>query len=276
MSESGPLLEFHAAMPPPPLAAFVESIWRVRGPAPYRRAAVLPNGALQLMVNFGDPHRLTGIGGHATDRRYDHTWIAGLQEQALMIEAPACTDLLSIRFRPGGAHAFLPLPLCELSNLVVDARDIVGGAGAQLREQLAGMHSWPAQVACVQRWLLGRLQPRERDHALVVRAIAAIGARQGRGAAIAAACDELGLSNRHLIQLFRGLVGLPPKTLARVQRFHRALLRLPSDGSRAQLAAELGFADQAHFTREFRAFAGVAPGQFLERRGADEESLILG
>lgn len=267
-------LEFLAIRPPLPLATYVESIWRVRGPAPYRRSAVLPNGALQLMLNLGAPHRLVGLGGLPSDRRFAGAWIAGLQEQALLIEAPPLTHLLAIRFRPGGAHAFLPLPLVELSNAVIDASDVIGAAADELRQRLEAAAAWPEQVQVVVQWLLARLRPREREHRLILRALAAL--QTPHQGTVAAACEQLGLSNKHLIHLFRSVVGLPPKTLARVQRFHRALQRLPAGEGRAALAVDLGYVDQAHFTREFRAFAGVTPTEYLARRGADDESLILG
>ena len=91
---------------------------------------------------------------------------------------------------------------------------------------------------------------------------------------MAAACERLGVSNRHLIRLFREVVGLPPKTLARIQRFHAALRRLPTAPARATLALDLGYADQAHFNHEFLRLAGVTPTEFLACRGADDESLL--
>ncbi len=51
--------------------------------------------------------------------------------------------------------------------------------------------------------------------------------------------------------------------------------RLPAS-SRADLALDLGYADQAHFNHEFRRFSAVAPGAFLRLRGEDGESLVLG
>jgi len=75
-----------------------------------------------------------------------------------------------------------------------------------------------------------------------------------------------GLSAKRLIALFREEVGLTPKAYWRVRRFQGALRRIDR-GKRngAQLAAELGYFDQAHFDREFRAFCGLSPSQYLAR-----------
>jgi AraC-like DNA-binding protein len=270
--------DFHRAVPAAPLRAFVESIWAVRGTAPYRRSSVLPNGALQLMINFGAPHRVLAFGETAAQRRFGTAWIAGLQDAPLAIEAPPATDLLAIRFRPGGAHAFLPVPLDALTNDVVDADAVLGAAAGELRERLALAPTRAAQVATVERWLLARCRPREREFALVGGAVAALSRCEvdGRRVGVAAACERAGLSNRSLIRLFRRYVGLAPKTYARVHRFHRALGELPAACSLADLALELGYADQAHFGNEFRRLAGVTPGAYLARRGADDESVVLG
>jgi AraC-like DNA-binding protein len=279
MSSATPTsFDFFCAVPRAPLDLFVESIWAVRGDAPYRRSAVLPNGALQLMMNFGAPHAVIGQGSRSLHREYGTAWIAGLQDAPLAIESPERSDLVAIRFRPGGAHAFLPVPLAALTNDVVHAADVLGAATEELRERLALARSRKAQVQAVEVWLQARLRPLEREFAWVSRALAALNepAAHGRRPPVASACDALGLSNRHLIHVFRNLVGLPPKSVARVQRFHAALQRLPAERSRATLALDLGYADQSHFNNEFRRFAGVTPGVFLERRGEDNESLILG
>jgi methylphosphotriester-DNA--protein-cysteine methyltransferase len=269
--------EFYSAPPSPHLAPFVESIWAVRGVAPYRRSSVLPNGALQVMINFGAPHRVIGFGARRTDRGFRDAWIAGLQDAPLAIESPPATDLLAIRFRPGGAQPFLPLPVAGLTNAVVDADAVLGSALDSLRDQLAFARSRGEQAKAAERWLLSRFRPLEHDHRIVARAAAALAAPRadGRSTPVADVCEQLGLSNRHLIHLFQRHVGLTPKTYARVQRFHAALARLPRATSRAALAIELGYADQAHFTNEFRRFAGVSPGTFIARRGEDDESVIL-
>jgi AraC-like DNA-binding protein len=81
---------------------------------------------------------------------------------------------------------------------------------------------------------------------------------------VEAVARELGCSRRHLAARFGEELGLSPKRLARVLRFRRAhaLLGERPGTPLAGLAAECGYADQAHLTREFRALAGVTPGAF--------------
>jgi AraC-like DNA-binding protein len=74
---------------------------------------------------------------------------------------------------------------------------------------------------------------------------------------------EVGWS--HKIARFKQQVGLPPKTAARLVRFERAQRRLDRRGqtSWADIAAESGYADQAHLVREFRDFTGTTPTGFV-------------
>jgi AraC-like DNA-binding protein len=77
---------------------------------------------------------------------------------------------------------------------------------------------------------------------------------------------ELGLSERQLRRRCRTAAGYGPKTLQRVLRFQRFLEIAEGGGELAMHAAEAGYADQAHMTREVRRLAGVAPLALLRER----------
>jgi AraC-like DNA-binding protein len=275
-----PPFEFRWHVPAAPLSSFVEAIWAVRGSADYHRSVVLPNGALQLMLNFGEPHRVLEAGGRAVPRSYVRAWIAGLQDAPLTIESPLRSDLVAVRFRPGGAHAMLPGAMHALTNDVIEADDLLGGAVESLRDAVAGAPTRAAQFAWIERWLLARCAPREPQWRHVERALAALRAPDMERRSVRETCERLGLSGRHLTATFRSLVGLTPGKLARIERFHASLADLQRAGGDAaprlaHIAALRGYADQAHFNHEFRRFAGVTPREFVGRAGEDGESIAL-
>ena len=79
-------------------------------------------------------------------------------------------------------------------------------------------------------------------------------------------CGRLGRSRRHLATSFHEQVGLPPKTIARIFRFERAVSLLGAGShSLGEVAVECGYYDQAHLNRDFREFADASPGAFARR-----------
>jgi len=78
---------------------------------------------------------------------------------------------------------------------------------------------------------------------------------------------EAGLSNRRLIDVFNFEVGVKPKLFARIQRFQRVLSvvqRLPTV-EWGQVSLEQGYFDQSHLIRDFLAFSGLSPENYLLR-----------
>jgi len=79
-------------------------------------------------------------------------------------------------------------------------------------------------------------------------------------------CARFGVSERTLQRLLHKRIGLGPKWLIRRRRLQEAADRLRDSGAElAGIAAELGYADQAHFTRDFRTATGMTPGEFAAR-----------
>lgn len=75
--------------------------------------------------------------------------------------------------------------------------------------------------------------------------------------------DRVGMSRYHFIRVFHRATGLTPSAFLRQVRLSRARDLIASGGELADIAADTGFADQAHMTREFRKTYGFTPGQLL-------------
>jgi AraC-like DNA-binding protein len=104
------------------------------------------------------------------------------------------------------------------------------------------------------------------------------GLQHARGGQVPVAelADAIGCSRKHLSVRFDREFGLSPKLLARIMRFDRAIrtMRHGEVTSWSALAAECGYADQAHMAREFVAFAGDPPTAMLRRRLPDEGGFV--
>ncbi|MGB0101461.1 MAG: helix-turn-helix domain-containing protein [Nocardioides sp.] len=77
-------------------------------------------------------------------------------------------------------------------------------------------------------------------------------------------CAKFAIGERSLQRLTARRIGLSPKWLIQRRRLHEAAERLRDDArpDLARVAADLGYADQAHFGRDFRAVTGLTPGEF--------------
>jgi AraC-like DNA-binding protein len=89
--------------------------------------------------------------------------------------------------------------------------------------------------------------------------------------AIAALARELGVSHGHLDREFTRIVGLSPRRLGRILRMRRLLDGVddPEGPSWSELAADLGWHDQAHLGRDFKRHTGVTPTAYLAARRAN-------
>lgn len=86
---------------------------------------------------------------------------------------------------------------------------------------------------------------------------------------VASLCAATGLSERSLQRLTRRRLGLTPRWLVQRRRLHEACERLRTgQASIAEVAAELGYADQPHLTRDVRTVTGLTPGQLVATAGA--------
>jgi len=94
---------------------------------------------------------------------------------------------------------------------------------------------------------------------------------------IARAAEEFGLSQRHFMRKFETAVGLKPVAWRRVKRFESALSQIASDASNEQrlgfIAADAGYSDQAHMTREFKAITGSTPSTLRDGLQSDTPGL---
>lgn len=256
--------------PPPELRPVVQHYvgWFERTPRPLKRRQT-PVGAVPLIVSFGDPFRLSDADGARAERRL--SFVAGPHDRWSVVEHDGRSAGVEVYFTPLGARRVLGLPLRELANLEVELEDVLGAVVArELVERLATAPGWAERFALLDATIAARLDAAEAPAPMVGWAWRRLQESDGR-LAVGALAAEIGCSRRHLVAQVHEQLGLPPKTLARVLRFNRAVELLQrDDGARlGEIALDCGYYDQAHLNRDFRAFAGEAPTAFLARRLPD-------
>ena len=106
----------------PPLSRFLEMIWTVQGTSDYTREKVLPNGAIKLIINLGSFHKVVNKADERRFEVYRESWIAGVQEEYILIEALKESDLIGIRFLIGRRIPFPPLPCVRIYGIATKTR----------------------------------------------------------------------------------------------------------------------------------------------------------
>jgi AraC-like DNA-binding protein len=237
-----------------------------RTAAPVRRREV-PSGDVTLIVSLGPSIR---VGSGATPVSSRTSFVAGLHEAYAVTEHDGVQDGIEINLTPPTARMLLGMPMAELAGHTVDLADVLGGDAGELVERLAAAPGWEERFALLDRAFARRLADAAPPRSEVVWAWRHLVASDGRHP-VGPLAQELGWSRGRLVDRFRDAVGLPPKPFARILRFQRVVGRLRrDDGARlAEIAYDCGYADQAHLNRDFRAFAGGSPTDFLRRRLPD-------
>lgn len=177
---------------------------------------------------------------------------------------------LGVMLQPAAGALLLDAPVTTLTDQRIPLNDVPGLDGAALAEEVrAALRRDPASesahraaIAVVER-VLQSVGPVDQEGLLVNRLVELV-ERRSDVQRVAQLCAEVGIGERTLQRLISRRTGLTPKWLVQRRRLHEAAesLRGGRQVDLATLAAELGYADQAHLTRDFRTVTGLTPGAF--------------
>ncbi len=254
--------------PHPGLAPWVDGDyygWRERATAPFRRLEA-PSSIVPLILNLGPPIRVTTPGYGPAEGAALGSFTAGLSDSYAVTESLGESVGIQVNLTPLGAYRMLGVPMHLLTGRVATLDEILGAAAGSLLARLAETADWSARFDLLDAFLAERCALGRAPDAGVVWAWRRLEASAG-GAAIGGIAEALGWSHRRLIARFREQIGLAPKTVARVLRFHRVVsaLRERPQVDWADVACAAGYFDQAHLIRDFGAFAGTTPTEFQRR-----------
>lgn len=174
-------------------------------------------------------------------------------------------------FAPAAGALLLGRPVRSLTGAHVELESVLPGLTELLMDAVGDDPSNPAAHA-VGRTLvqerLERLLPLDAESDLINALVERV-ETDADVTSVAQLCEFAGLSERSLQRLCSRRLGLSPLWLIRRRRLHEAADRLrEGSGSLADTAADLGYSDQAHFTRDFKASTGMTPREFLLRSRA--------
>lgn len=241
------------------LAPFVEHFWTVTWDlAEPETAEVLAHPSVQMTLERGISR------------------VSGVPRGRFVTRLEGRGRVLGTKFRPGGFRPFLGGPVSTLAGRIQPLEEIFGASARGLEERALACADPLEAFEVVQSFLVAR-QPQPDPAIELVGAITERAAGDREITRVAQLEAAFGLGKRALQRLFAEYVGVSPKWVIQRYRLHEAAERI-ADGSGidwADLALELGYADQAHFIRDFRRVVGRTPAdyarEFAKSQGAKSQ-----
>jgi AraC-like DNA-binding protein len=251
-----PHFQHDRLLPSAPLADLVEHYWYVRWDLrgrPPQQQATLPHPNCHLVIEHGEAN-IYGVQTGRFERRLDGQ-----------------DFVFGIKFKAGGFQPFLGAPASTLANRVVSVETVFGPAGLYLAASIAASATVNDMQAVAEAFLLARLPRPDANAALASTLVAAIAADLSI-TSVNLLLKMAGMDKRALQRLFQKYVGIGAKWVIQRYRLHEAIARVQESPRMdwAALALELGYFDQAHFTRDFRALVGQSPAEYGRLMARDE------
>ncbi|HWZ59917.1 MAG TPA: helix-turn-helix domain-containing protein [Gemmatimonadaceae bacterium] len=233
------------------------------------RRRELPSAGITVIINLGPPLVVDG-------RRLAESFVAGLCTSHSLVDTIGEMEGVEVRLTPTGARRLFGIPMSDLANRVVPLDDILSLAGRAAIARIREAATWQERFALLERELASRLDRAPGTPAVLAHAWRQLAATDGR-VSIRALAKEAAWSPKRLVATFRDQAGLPPKQVARLFRFQRAVGELARPDARlTAVAYSAGYYDQAHLIREVREFAGVTPTELVRQIHPDLPGLIDG
>ena len=243
------------------LTPWVEHYWTVAWDLepPGFVAEVVSHPSVHITVESGSGPRF----GHRMPAGLVH----GVITRRFSQQISGSGRVFGVKFRPGGFGAFTGADVGAWTDRVLPLHAAFGLEAQVLVRDVLPLEHDRDRAAVADGFLLARLPGRDERYDEV---LAIVRAMQDDPAltSVELVARRHAMSERTLQRLFRRYVGVGPKWVLQRARLHDAVDRI--DAGRAQdlaaLALELGWFDQAHFTRDFTALVGQSPAAYAARR----------
>ena len=243
---------------------FVELIWFARGRITGVSERIAPTGSTVAAIVLGDPIRLTPDSGD-TPLVADTGFLIGPHDRPVTNEPLGETYCVGIVTSPVGCRPCFGLDPAALRGRVVDL-NVWTRAGA-LRPQLLSSRS-SADALDIVESTLSNQEPIDRN--ALARCEAAVEALSTDPTRLITDIASELAATAILDRQFTEQVGLSPRTLARILRVRRLLdyIDVYESVAWANMAAQLGWFDQAHLIRDFKRHTGVTPAEYVAAQRA--------
>ncbi len=261
---------FEHHIPSEPLNRFVADMVFYEGyVSPHDKEKLLPDGSVFMLFDMQDgPKKLFRNDDFSKFTLFRNSYISGQHKKFIHIEVTKESSMFVIRFKPGGAFPFLSFPLSAINNKVVQFEPVMDQIITQFRSELRMLKSPKEKFVFAEKFLLS-IQKKDLTSFELLEPVVLALLENPEKFSTKELATKIGVSQKHLINLFSKQVGLNPKSLARILRFQKVLVTLesPERADWLQISTDCGYYDQAHFSKDFYDFSGINPSDYLNQRG---------
>ena len=248
------------------LKKYIQLIWIAESEREddfYPKEKILPDGIVEIVFHFKEPF-IT----YYDDRikfKQPQAFAISQMRKYVEIESDGLVGLISVRFYPWGAHHFFEKPIKDFLDSTVTLEEIWKENYKVILSELKNSDD-NEKVKLVQDFLDKCLLKYKKETIAIDNAIKLIRETKGEHT-IEALCNKLNIHHKKLERGFLNTLGTTPKVFSRTTRFLHLCHHLKEyeNLTMTQLAHRLGYYDQAHFIKDFKAFSGITPKEYFQQ-----------
>jgi AraC-like DNA-binding protein len=241
------------------LDPFIERVWWCQSPRGEHLPMPLlsPGVGAELYLHLGRPFSVNGVQAPSTH-------LLSARTAAIDFGPQDNLAFIAVRFRAGALRHFIPLPITEVPEGLLDATLMWASMVSDLRDRIGDLRSLCAQAESVLDWCRDQYQSRQKPDRSMDHALRTLYDAPG-SADMDAVARSAGLGLRQFQRRFKAITGIGPKRFQRLTRLYKLVRSSALSPSARYLgdALDLGFYDQPHVIHEFQDLTGAAPRAFL-------------
>ncbi|MEJ5964017.1 helix-turn-helix domain-containing protein [Pedobacter immunditicola] len=254
------MMNYLQIAPPEHLKAYIRYIWTWQGSTHTQNFKIIADGCPGLIFQKSDRRSFYQNGKLASS-----FFVYG---QATKYAEVSFSESITIGvcFRPNALKSIFGIDAFELTDTCMDLDDFVGEDGDFLYEQLVHNNSVQAQITLLLSFLESQIQQNaaaiDQQIAYVIETMI----RSKGTVTLKSLESNLQVSQRTLERRFKQQIGLSPINFLRICRFQASLNQLKHKTYKklSDVAYNYGYADQSHYIRSFKEFAGLSPFKFQD------------
>ena len=257
------MLTAQSATPDTVLRPFVQ--WYVQREAVPKTGEVIepvfPRAGTMLIFQFAATYEVKEYETEQLRSSWAATVIGPIASRRTRLILHDHVHSLDVLFRPLGLYRFFGVPLSPLAGGGAEGDAVFGPQISRLYERLGNAANFAARVKLLDDFFLQRLAQSNPLHpAARILCVLASGPHS-----VGAVAQRSGMSERQLERKSLEWAGVPPKTLARISRFQRAIEKYRSGEVRwTDVAHQVGYYDQMHLVRDFHDLGGGSPTEVMK------------